>query len=68
MNPKDLDQAAKDVREAVECAARTALIPFQVKSVVFLSTKKVVEGIGEYAEACIRTLPQQLQIHKPEDL
>ena len=66
MNPKDLDEAAKAVRHAVENAARQALVPFQVKSVVFLSTKNVVEGIGEYAETCIRTLPQQLQIHKPE--
>jgi len=57
MNPKDLDQAAVDVKAAVEQAVMQALEPYQSKSIVFLFPKGIAEDIGRLAEQCIRSLP-----------
>lgn len=62
MNPQDMDDAAKDVRQAVEEAVVRALEPYRPRSIVFLQADAIADNIGDLAEKCIRTLPRRLSI------
>jgi len=66
MNPQDVDDAAKDVRQAVEEAVVRALEPYRLKSVVFLQVEAIADNVGELAERCVRTLPRRLSIEITE--
>ena len=66
MNPKDLDQAATDVRTVVEAAVSSALSPYKHRSLVFLKSEEIAKDIAAMAEKCIRTLPGRLQVEPRE--
>lgn len=66
MNPKDLDQAAQDVRNVVEAAVSTALSPYKHRSLVFLKSEEIAKDIAAQAEKCIRSLPDRLRIEPHE--
>lgn len=66
MNPKDLDQAAQDVRNVVEAAVSTALSPYKLRSIVFLQTEKIATCIAAQAEQFIRELLDRVRIQPHE--
>ncbi len=62
VRPRDVEQAAQDVRKAVEEATFRALEPYRLRSLVFTQPQQVAENIGELAEKCILTLPERLRV------
>lgn len=66
MNPKDLDKAAKDVRDVVEAAVITALSSYKHKSFIFLRSEEIAKDIAAHAEKCIRNLPERVHIQPHE--
>jgi hypothetical protein len=66
MNPKDLDQAATDVRTVVEAAVSCALSPYNLRSLVFLKSEEIAKDIAALAEKCIRRLPDRIQVEPHE--
>jgi hypothetical protein len=65
MNPKDLDQAAKDVRHAVHEAVVRVLGSFRLG---FIKTARIAEKIGNLADQCIRALPEQMKVEPHESV
>lgn len=65
MNPKDLDQAAVDVRNAVQEAVISALAPYELRSIVFLKYEETAKCIAALAEEFIRELPDRVRVGPP---